>query len=116
MQQTPDKGWRPMGIAALFVATGGCYFGLPHVDPWDVQRDARRYAGPWPIVAHPPCERFGRWAGKEIGQDGGCFEAALTVARLYGGIIEHPADSHAWRLYGIKAPPSWGLGRSWKRG
>ena len=28
-------------VSALFVETGGCYFGLPHVDPWDEQRDAR---------------------------------------------------------------------------
>lgn len=45
-------------IAALFVATGGCYFGLPEVDPWDEKRDARLYAGPWPVVAHPPCARW----------------------------------------------------------
>jgi len=25
-------------IAALYVESGGCYFGLPHVDPWDQQR------------------------------------------------------------------------------
>ena len=31
-------------IAALFVATGGCYFGLPGIDPWDKARDARLYA------------------------------------------------------------------------
>jgi hypothetical protein len=43
-------------IAALYVETGGCYFGLPDVDPWDQARDARLYAGPWPVVAHPPCQ------------------------------------------------------------
>ena len=32
-------------IAALYVATGGCYFGLDGVDPWDEARDARLYAG-----------------------------------------------------------------------
>jgi hypothetical protein len=40
-------------IAALFVDDGGSYFGLPGVDPWPEARDARRYAGPWPAVAHP---------------------------------------------------------------
>ena len=29
-------------IAALFVETGGAYFGLPNVDPWDEARDASR--------------------------------------------------------------------------
>jgi hypothetical protein len=39
-------------VAALFVAAGGCYFGLPDVDPWDVTRDARLYAG---RVSGCPC-------------------------------------------------------------
>ncbi len=70
-----------MNVAALFVAKGGCYFGLPGVDPWDLDRDARLYAGPWPVVAHPPCERWGRyWGGAPStwprlirGDDDGCF-------------------------------------------
>jgi hypothetical protein len=41
-------------IAALYVETGGVYYGLPDVDPWDEARDARLYDGPWPVVAHPP--------------------------------------------------------------
>jgi hypothetical protein len=51
-------------IAALFVAPDGVYAGLPGVEVWDEARDARRYAGPWPVVAHPPCQRWGRfWHG-----------------------------------------------------
>jgi len=46
-------------VAALYVAPGGPHFGLSHVDPWPKSRDARKYAGPWPVVAHPPCERWG---------------------------------------------------------
>lgn len=68
-------------VAALFVARGGCYFGLPDVDPWDEQRDARLYVGPYPVVAHPPCERWGRyWYGgpsakvrRVKGDDSGCL-------------------------------------------
>lgn len=37
-------------IAALFVEPGGVYYGMPDVDPWDESRDARAYAGPWPVV------------------------------------------------------------------
>ena len=51
-------------IAALFVETNGCYFNIKNVDPWDKTRDARFYRGPHPIIAHPPCERWGKfWHG-----------------------------------------------------
>lgn len=99
-------------IAALYVQTNGCYFGLPEVDPWDVRRDARTYAGPWPVVAHPPCQRWGRfWHGStrkphqfKLGDDGGCFEAALNAVRTWGGVLEHPADSQAWERFGLQKP------------
>ena len=100
-------------VAALYVETGGCYFGMPGVDPWDESRDARKYAGPYPVVAHPPCQRWGRfWHGStrkphqyKLGDDGGCFEAALVAVRTFGGVIEHPADSRAWDAFGIPKPP-----------
>lgn len=107
-------------VAALFVQTGGCYFGLPGVDPWDEARDARKYAGPHPVVAHPPCQRWGKmWFGqpltvkrtgvrKKLGDDGGCFEAALYAVRLYGGILEHPEGSHAWAHFGLNEPLRYG--------
>ncbi len=99
-------------IAALFVATGGCYFGLPDVDPWDEARDARLYPGPHPVVAHPPCQRWGRyWYGgpsvrvrKVLGEDGGCFASALESVRRWGGVLEHPWASHAWRAHGLVVP------------
>lgn len=99
-------------IAALFVETDGCYFGLRGVDPWDETRNARRYRGPHPVVAHPPCQRWGRfWHGStrkphqfKLGDDKGCFEAALGAVRRFGGVLEHPADSHAWRHFGLTPP------------
>ncbi len=100
-------------IAALYVETDGCYFGLESVDPWDEARDARLYAGPHPVVAHPPCQRWGRfWHGStrkphqfQLGDDGGCFAAAIASVRQWGGVLEHPADSHAWRHFGLTPPP-----------
>lgn len=99
-------------IAALFVETDGCYFGLDGVDTWDELRDARLYTGPWPVVAHPPCQRWGRfWHGStrkphqfKLGDDGGCFESALASVRRWGGVLEHPCDSHAWRHFGLIPP------------
>lgn len=54
-------------IAALYVQRNGSYAGLPDVDLWDEQRDARKYAGPYPVVAHPPCQRWGKmWFGQPL--------------------------------------------------
>lgn len=100
-------------IAALFVAADGPYAGLPGVELWDVSRDARAYPGPWPVVAHPPCERWGRyWHGgpsarvrRVKGADDGCFAAALDAVRKWGGVLEHPAASHAWRAFNLRRPP-----------
>jgi len=99
-------------IAALYVETDGCYFGVSGVDAWDIERDARKYAGPHPVVAHPPCQRWGRYATGapnkpnqyRVGEDGGCFASALTSVRNYGGVIEHPADSKAWPWFGLTKP------------
>lgn len=42
---------------------------------------------------------------KTLGDDGGCFAAALHAVRTWGGVIEHPEASHAWRWFGLNAPP-----------
>jgi hypothetical protein len=106
-------------IAALYVQRGGVYFGLPDVDPWDEARDARLYAGPWPVVAHPPCSTWSCLApinraryGHAVGADGGCFAAALASVRRWGGVLEHPALSRAWAAHGIGAPARWGWQRN----
>jgi hypothetical protein len=117
-------------VAALFVANPGCYIGLPGVDPWDVTRDARKYEGPWPVVAHPPCQlwvnfaalNFKRYGGEHNrpGNDGGCFASALASVRRWGGVLEHPAFSNAWDAFGLArpsgegwAPSTRGDGREW---
>ena len=99
-------------IAALYVERGGVYWDLPGVDPWDEERDARLYDGPHPVVAHPPCNR---WCvplaqinetryGHRVGDDGGCFEAALDAVRRFGGVLEHPAYTVAWERYRLPRP------------
>lgn len=103
-------------IAALYVLADGPYAGREDVDLWPESRDARLYAGPWAVVAHPPCARWGRyWGGgpmlagtpkqKTLGDDGGCFAAALSSVRRFGGVPEHPEASYAWPWFGLHRPP-----------
>lgn len=103
-------------VAALYVASNGIYQRLlGDAYCWDEQRDARLYAGPYPVIAHPPCERWGRYRGggpmlaktprqKKLGDDGGCFAAAIRCVRRYGGVLEHPEASHAWRAHDLLHP------------
>lgn len=99
-------------IAALFVDCRGPYWNRPDVDAWDVERDARKYDGPHPVVAHPPCERWGRyWSGgpsarvrRVLGDDDGCFASALASVRHCGGVLEHPEASHAFKRFGLRVP------------
>lgn len=114
-----NGGTEPM-VAALYVQTDGAYYGLEGVDPWDEERDARTYAGPHPVVAHPPCARWSRLAGftearfgYKRGEDGGCFKAALEAVRTWGGVLEHPAFSSAWDAFNLPEPlwrGGWNLG------
>lgn len=106
-------------VAALFVDSRGPYASMPGVECWDEVRDARKYGGPHPVVAHPPCQlwtnfaalNFKRWGGEHNrpGNDGGCFASALANVRRYGGVLEHPAYSKAWESHGLRAPLSHGV-------
>jgi hypothetical protein len=107
-------------VAALYVEADGPYAGLQGVDAWSIERDARRYNGPHAVVAHPPCKRWGRyWSGgpsasvrRNLGDDEGCFAAALYAVRTFGGVIEHPAGSAACEWFGLPMPPRLGWGWS----
>jgi hypothetical protein len=107
-------------ISALYVLPDGPY-AIDGIDLWDESRDARNYRGPGPVIAHPPCERWGRyWGGgpmlhgkpgqKLLGDDGGCFAHALWSVRTFGGVLEHPEASHAFHYYGLPIPT---LGGGW---
>lgn len=47
-----------------------------------------------------------------MGDDGGCFASALGSVRKWGGVLEHPADSHAWAAFNLITPKR---GAGWQR-
>ena len=104
-------------VAALYVEKNGVYSTIRDVCLWTKEHDARFYNGPWPVVAHPPCHLWVNlaavnWARHQRqlpawypgGSDGGCFAAALAAVRRFGGVLEHPAYSHAWEANQLSRP------------
>lgn len=101
-------------VAALYVDNAGPYVRMVGVECWfGGLFDARRYAGPHPVVAHPPCQRWcklarfvaARHSHCAVGDDGGLFAHALATVRRFGGVLEHPAWSLAWPAHGLTEPP-----------
>ncbi len=90
-------------VAALYVDRLGCYPKLVE-HWWDDRRDARTYAGPWPIVAHPPCGPWGRLRHLSRHDDPGLALFAVGQVRRWGGILEHPAWSKLWTACSLPLP------------
>ncbi len=95
-------------IAALYVERGGPYFNRADVDPWDVGRDASRYAGPHAVVAHPPCGPWGALSHLYGGSDHNLAPIAVEQVRKWGGVLEHPARSRLWAHCGLPLPGTLG--------
>lgn len=94
------------GVSALYVdPERGPYRGLLGADRvWGVGRDARRFRGPGPVVAHPPCGPWGRLRHFCTRQEPGAALVALRQVRLFGGVLEHPTGSVLWRAAGLPLP------------
>lgn len=92
-------------IAALYIDPRGPYPKLPGVDVWDEARDARLYAGPWPVVAHPPCGAWGSLRNLGAAKPGAELgPLAVAQVRRWGGALEHPRNSTLWKYMGLPAP------------
>lgn len=82
-------------IAVLFARADSHYKAIPCCDVWDEARDARKWPGGTPLIAHPPCRAWGRLRQfakprpdeKQLGID------AVAHVRRYGGVLEHPDES-----------------------
>lgn len=100
-------------VAALFARADSIYKALPGVDVWDVERDARKWPGGCPVVAHPPCRAWGqlRHFAKPRPDEKELAVWSVDMVRKWGGVLEHPARSTLWPFVGLPSPGSvdaWG--------
>jgi hypothetical protein len=93
-------------VTVLYVRPDSVYKTMPGVDAWDAERDARKWIGGGPVVAHPPCRGWGR-----LRQFSYADEAERTLAikavlevQMWGGALEHPAESSLWAHMGLPRP------------
>ena len=94
-----------MTVAALYVdVEAGPYAGMAGVDAWGVERDAKLYRGPGPVVAHPPRGPWGKLAWNCTKQDPTCGPVAVAQTLQYGGVLEHPEGSRLWPHCGLPKP------------
>ena len=100
-------------VAVLFCRPDSIYKTLPGCDVWDAQRDARNWQGGCPVVMHPPCRLWGRLRHLSSAPDSERSLAlwSVCIVRIWGGVIEHPADSTLWPVAQLPAPgnrDAWG--------
>lgn len=93
-------------IAVLFARQDSVYKSIEGCDVYDIERDARRWAGGCPVVAHPPCRAWGRLRQFANPRPDEKDLALFAVARVreFGGVLEHPACSTLWPAAGLPAP------------
>ena len=93
-------------VAVLFARADSHYKTLPGVEVYDMERDARTYDGPWPVVAHPPCRSWGRLRAfaKPRADERNLARMAVAMVREFGGVLEHPAGSTLWPAQRMPKP------------
>lgn len=98
----------PPAVAVLFARPDSNYKAIADADVWDRARDARRYAGALPVVAHPPCRVWGRLRhlAKPRPDERDLALFAIAQVQRLGGVVEHPAHSTLWASAGLPGPGS----------
>jgi hypothetical protein len=93
-------------VAVLFARRGSNYKALPGVDVWDAERDARKWPGGSPIVAHPPCRSWSvlKHFAKPREGERDLAPWAVEQVRRWGGVLEHPKGSAPWEHCKLPAP------------
>jgi hypothetical protein len=93
-------------VTVLYTMPKSVYLGMPGVDCWDEVRDARKWPGGTPVVAHPPCRL---WSSLRFFSHAPIAEKmlgwhAVRMVDRFGGVLEQPAFSGLWRNQGLPCP------------
>lgn len=93
-------------VSILFARQDSIYKALPGCDVWDIDRDARTFDGPGPVVAHPPCRAWGRLRAfaNPRPDERNLGRLAVALVREFGGVLEHPAGSTLWAAQKMPLP------------
>jgi hypothetical protein len=103
-----QSGTIAMPVAVLYARADSIYKKIPGCDVWDMDRDARKFSGGMPIVAHPPCRAWGQLAhfAKPRPDEKELARSAVRLIREWGGVLEHPSRSKLWPDQGLPEPGS----------
>lgn len=107
-ERRPGDSWpqtviKETRVSVLYASANGPYPDLAE-DVWTVERDASRYTGPRPVVAHPPCGPWSRLHAFCTKDDPELAPIAVEQVRMWGGVLEHPANSRLWKHMGLPMP------------
>lgn len=93
-------------VAVLYARADSHYKETPWADVWDAGRDALRWTGGLPVVAHPPCRAWGRLRhfAKPREDEKSLALDAVRQVRRWGGVLEHPASSTLWAAAKLPRP------------
>lgn len=93
-------------VAVLYARADSHYRAFNQADVWDACRDARRWPGGAPVIAHPPCRAWARLRhmAKPRPDEKKLALHAVDCVRQHGGVLEHPAHSTLWAAAGLPLP------------
>jgi hypothetical protein len=94
-----------MNVAALFVREDSIYKTLG-IDCYDINRDARKFRGDCPVIAHPPCRLYSRMRHFSTAPQEEKRLALFAVGVVWrnGGVLEHPYLSTLCDQVGLPYP------------
>lgn len=87
-------------VAVLWCEPRSNYWELlQRCEVYTERKNARTYAGPFPVICHPPCGPWGKYkANCHHSKEDGIL--AMQFVHQWGGIVEHPVGSSLFREHG----------------